>query len=320
MRVSTSPNQYRTNASRRLSSRSVRAVAPSQSLHSISSISSLDSSATGQLPTPGSENRQARFHHHHFQNFNHANHILTQVAEWLQQEKAKRAVQNVRPHHGHAKLSHAFDATKPLTNQPRSGDSKPHGSYPARAPSDASDSGFALEKLEQILSESTTFSGDGQLTPTEDKAGSYFPRQKSIRRGSKLLRKSSTVASSDNENQDNDILVPSAEVVLDNTKTLGYSGGAASSELDVSIPRKSTAKEKEAWVRFKSEIVRLTHTLRIGGWRRISLDRGEGIDVERLSGALTNAVYVVSPPKNLPQTPAIAQDGVAPMMPRRPPP
>jgi len=31
------------------------------------------------------------------------------------------------------------------------------------------------------------------------------------------------------------------------------------------------------------------------------LDSGDDIDVERLSGALTNAVYVVSPPKDSPQ-------------------
>jgi choline kinase len=39
--------------------------------------------------------------------------------------------------------------------------------------------------------------------------------------------------------------------------------------------------------------------LKLKGWRRVPLDQSSEIEVERLSGALTNAVYVVSPPKNL---------------------
>ena len=58
-------------------------------------------------------------------------------------------------------------------------------------------------------------------------------------------------------------------------------------------------KERKAWVSFKNEIIRLAHTLRLKGWRRVALDSGESISVERLSGALTNAVYVVSPPDDL---------------------
>lgn len=58
-------------------------------------------------------------------------------------------------------------------------------------------------------------------------------------------------------------------------------------------------KERAAWVTFKNDIIRIAHTLRIKGWRRVPLDSGDSIEVERLSGALTNAVYVVSPPKDL---------------------
>jgi len=47
---------------------------------------------------------------------------------------------------------------------------------------------------------------------------------------------------------------------------------------------------------FKNEIIRIAHTLKLKGWRRVPLGGGETISVERLSGALTNAVYVVSPP------------------------
>ncbi len=94
--------------------------------------------------------------------------------------------------------------------------------------------------------------------------------------------------------------MPSADVVLDNSKTLGYSGGAATSVINLADPSKRAKREKEAWFQFKTEIVRLAHTLKLRGWRRVPIDRGGDIEVVRLSGALTNAVYVVSPPTDLP--------------------
>ena len=165
-------------------------------------------------------------------------------------------------------------------------------------------------------------SGDDYPTPTEDRRDSYFPRRKSKRRGSTrgLLRKTSTMASSDTEHQEPDIDVPSAEVVLDNSKTLGYSGGAASSEADLLSPKKRAVKEHEAWLQFKMEIVRLSHTLRLKGWRKIPFDRSGDVDVERLSGALTNAVYVVSPPKDLPRTSSISRESTTSPVPKKPPP
>jgi choline kinase len=79
----------------------------------------------------------------------------------------------------------------------------------------------------------------------------------------------------------------------------------------------SAVKEKEGWINFKNEIVRLAHTLRLKGWRRIPLDCGADIEVERLSGALTNAVYVVSPPKNLPgETPSDIQGSTVSLVPK----
>lgn len=41
---------------------------------------------------------------------------------------------------------------------------------------------------------------------------------------------------------------------------------------------------------FKNQVLKLAHTLRCKGWRRVSLDRYKEIIVERISGALTNAV------------------------------
>lgn len=254
-----------------------------------------------------------------------ASHIIAQVAEWLRNEKARKAANKARKHIGHTKLTHAAEATRNFVDQIRSDESKHYKSNHGRTPSDSSEGGMALEKLEHILSRSLDLDGpneDGQLTPTEDRKDSYFSlRSKSKRQGSKgLLRKASTIASSDTEYQEPDVDVPSAEVVLDNSRTLGYSGGINNSEVDLLNPKKRALKEKESWLQFKNEIIRLAHTLHLKGWRRISLDRGGEIDVERLSGALTNAVYVVSPPRNLPQTPSIARDGATSLVPKQPPP
>ena len=116
------------------------------------------------------------------------------------------------------------------------------------------------------------------------------------------MRKLGGFASSDTEYQDGDVVVPTCDVVLDNSKTMSYTGGVADSSTET--PTLSTSKradkERKAWLVFKSEIVRLAHTLRLKGWRRVPLEKGGDIEVERLSGALTNAVYVVSPPQDLP--------------------
>ncbi|ERS99550.1 hypothetical protein HMPREF1624_04755 [Sporothrix schenckii ATCC 58251] len=130
------------------------------------------------------------------------------------------------------------------------------------------------------------------------------------RRHSRTLRYlPSRTASSDTEYMDGDVLVPGCDAVLDNSKTLKYStsttsiplasssGRAASDAGSISSRRED--KERQAWYKFKNEIIRLAHTLRLKGWRKVPLDAGETITVERLSGALTNAVYVVSPPADL---------------------
>jgi choline kinase len=81
---------------------------------------------------------------------------------------------------------------------------------------------------------------------------------------------------------------------------MSYVGGkAAASDDTASISSRREEKERKAWTVFKNDIIRIAHTLRIKGWRRVPLESGDSIDVERLSGALTNAVYVVSPPKNM---------------------
>lgn len=318
-RGSVSSKQHRTSTSKRLSGRPA-ADTSSPSLHSISSISSVGSDTTLDPANHGNEVSHKKSHRD-ARRQDAASHILSQVAEWLHQEKNKKATQKARTH-SNAKLAHAAEATRNLVDQFRSDESRHNKERHVRTSSDVSEGSLALEKLEQILSNSMWLGGEDNLTPTEDRKDSYFPRRRSKRQDSTrgLLRKASTIASSDTEYQEHDIDVPSAEVVLDNSKTLGYSGGAASSEVDLLNPHKRAVKEKEAWLQFKMEIVRLSHTLRLRGWRRIPLDRGREIDVERLSGALTNAVYVVSPPKDLPQTPSIARNSTTSLVPQKPPP
>lgn len=135
------------------------------------------------------------------------------------------------------------------------------------------------------------------------------------------MKRTSTVSSGEDYFDSIDQLVPSCEAVLDNTKTLAYGAGGPDSESTVDLTKHTgtgrAQKEKEAWATFKYEIVRLTHTLKLKGWRRVPLDHSGEIDVQRLSGALTNAVYVVSPPKELPAEES--QEGGLPA-PKNPPP
>ena len=243
------------------------------------------------------------------------------MTEWLHNEKTKRATHRARKHGGQTGLVANEATVKGHFEKTSDGDPKTHKSQHGRTNSELSESGLALEKLEQILSKSMQVTKDRDLWPTEANKDPDAPRRKSTpkRQSSKrLLKRGSTIHSSDTEYQEPDIDVPSAEVVLDNSKTLGYTGGTATSEVDLLNPKKRAVKENDAWSRFKYEIVRLTHTLRLKGWRRLPLEKSGEIDVERLSGALTNAVYVVSPPPNDLETPSTALDSVVSLGPRKP--
>lgn len=55
--------------------------------------------------------------------------------------------------------------------------------------------------------------------------------------------------------------------------------------------------EKISWGNFKKEVLKLTHTLGCKGWRKVALERYKELEVQRISGALTNVVYMVSPPQ-----------------------
>ena len=304
---SNSPRQHRTKTSKRLSGRSAASSSGSNPyLHSSPGASSTRpaSNPTPVRAIPGEPKVQD-----HVWRPDHANHIISQVAEWLQHEKAKQAARkSARERRHHARFAHATGATEAVADAVNHAETKLHRIRHKRNSSEGSDTELALGALERILS--STFKMDtGKVSgPTDDKSVLPSSQRKFLRRGSKLLRrKLSSGLCSDSETRE-DILVPSAEVALDNAKTPEYSRNSSTPQTDQARLSKRATKDQEAWLHFKSEVVRLTHTLKISGWRSVPIEQGKEIEVERLSGALTNAVYVVSPPKNLIQTLASTAD------------
>ncbi|GAB7341690.1 hypothetical protein MBLNU457_g0032t2 [Dothideomycetes sp. NU457] len=211
--------------------------------------------------------------------------LLSQISNWLRDEKHKHEARRTK--------------RKMKANGAQKTSTWPHidGSNPPKdLVDDQEDDEVDFSKLEQIIKD---------FLPSRPSSSSSSRRPSTIlrRRPSvRALKRASytSLGASDTEYSDGDVLVPSAEAVLDNSKTLSYNGGSAPSMDDLSLTRTLTSSQ-ESWSRFKFEIVRLTHTLRLKGWRRVPMDMSNEIEVSRLSGALTNAVYVVSPPQELPQ-------------------
>lgn len=222
--------------------------------------------------------------------------LLSQVAGWLQDEKAKQLRRKSKQ-----------EEILALEN----GDIG-HGSDDLVRQSQISNGGFALDKLERILA---NYAATTKESPPSQTGARRTPfgllRKSSVAR--KLKPRSMTIPS-DTE-QDGELLVPNVEATLDNSKTMAYSGGSADGDTG-SAP---SLKDKENWATFKREIVRLTHTLKLKRWKGVPIENGGDISVERLSGALTNAVYVVSPPKKMPDPPPTTENGTS-AGPRKPPP
>lgn len=268
--------------------------------------------ATPDLDPQAEEDERLRGHRPHLRHHSHQHHSgrdMSQVLDWLQREKAKKARRETKKNESRSKVISAMDSVRSSVGDKRNDNTFHRESGPEKADSDVSDSSVDFESLEKILT-GMRVGEDANATPQDHKRASYFSRRSSAKH--KLLRKSSGLASSDTDYLDGDAVIPSTDVVLDNSKTLSYSGGEADSQTNLLDSRKRGPKEKEAWLYFKKEIVRLAHTLRLKGWRRVPLDRGGEIYVERLSGALTNAVYVVSPPSDLPPTPSSRQGSATP--------
>ncbi|GAM90824.1 hypothetical protein ANO11243_088690 [Dothideomycetidae sp. 11243] len=217
-----------------------------------------------------------------------------QIAQWIKDEKLKRDARRVRRTARHA----------PSTND-ESAESANGGDKPRAHQRNESSESVDLDALEQIMKEIPL----GRRV--QRKLSSLALRRKLHQR-----RSSSMAASSDTEYLDGDALVPSAEVVLDNSNTLSYKGGEAQCTDDLTLDH--TRSVGDPWLKFKADILRIVHTLRLKGWRRVPLDMSAELTIERLSGALTNAVYVVSPPSELPD-PAPSADGITtPVVKRKP--
>ena len=209
--------------------------------------------------------------------------LLSQVYEWLHHEKTRR--QNRK-----ARKSEATSYAPPEDDAPASASDVPL-EKPSSSPS-SSESSFSLDKLEKILLQYATTRPESAVSTAH-----RHPVKKQSRRRLRGLRRGSA---SESELTDAEAPPPGVEAYLDNTKTLAYTGGGAVEENADSSASVKQSKEAEAWTIFKSEIVRLVHTLQLKGWRKVPAELAGDIEVVRLSGALTNAVYVVEPPKNLP--------------------
>lgn len=257
---------------------------------SLISQSSLDDAKSPSETVPRETvGKHHQLHHHHHEQ--HQNRLLTQVAEWLQAEKAKRAARKSKKKGDKENKRPEEDTSTLFSGRPRT------------ASQGSDSSAISLEKLQRILEENLGSFGLDRLpgpSPTIRPMMSRSTRRRSS------TRKLGGGASSDTEYQDGDVVVPSCDVVLDNSKTMSYSGGGAesSSETPTLSTSRRVDKERKAWLSFKTDIVTLAHTLRLKGWRKVPIESGGDIEVERLSGALTNAVYVVSPPNDLPVPPS----------------
>ncbi|KAK4103000.1 kinase-like protein [Parathielavia hyrcaniae] len=270
--------QFSAGVARRLSGRPPLSTPIPRSLSQISMESGFDSTPAALSGSAEDIINQLPHSHHRHKLDLATERLLSQVADWLEREKVKR--QNKK--------------SRTLTDRRRSPPNR-HVSVPApvsgrdRTNSIESDSSeVSLERLQTILDSSMAALGLTSVSQLGPRLG-----RKHRNRSSKSL---SRVASSDTEWFDGDVVVPSCEVVLDNSKTMAYTGGKSGADDSASISSRKDEKDKQNWLSFKNEIIRLAHTLRLKGWRRVPLDSGDSISVERLSGALTNAVYVVTPP------------------------
>lgn len=228
--------------------------------------------------------------------------LLKQVGAWLKSERTRRAARKAKRKAATRDVAEGVElpkgapvegSTQPTTNQGRRG-------------SDSSLGSVALDELANILERTLS------AKPAELKKKSSHSRKLSAG-----LKRHSVMSADSDYFESVDQLVPGCDAVLDNSKTLAYTQGCPESGHDGGELTKRARKEKEAWDTFKFEILRLAHTLKLKGWRKVPMELSSQLEVQRLSGALTNAVYVVFPPKDLPSQ----ADGVdSKPRPKNPPP
>lgn len=243
----------------------------------------------------GDHQQQSSARHHSHRADHVSEHLLSQIAEWLQREKAKRETRKPRRHHLRRRHNKPQSQEEPVPEQP---EPDVEISLERTTSADSNCSDVSLDRLQRILETSMAALGLNSIPQPGTKLGRRLSHR-SKKHASRSTLHLSRAASSDTDYVDGDAIVPSCDAILDNTQTLKYSQGSTDDSISVCSRREE--KEKQVWMTFKHEIIRLAHTLRLKGWRRVPLDAGDDIAVERLSGALTNAVYVVTPPRELPE-------------------
>lgn len=268
------------------------------SLVSQSSLENLSTLAQAMSPPSASEDAaqpSPKGHHHH--RIDRASEkLVTQIAEWLQHEKAKRANRK-RPKVSRRRTPST--ASPPPVDDSTAPDAPPTARD--RAASFASDSSeVSFDRLQRILDDGMAALGLNPHAIPHITTPHLRHRRSKRSLAHRALSHLTRAASSDTEYYDGDVHVPSCDGFLDNSKSLSYTTGAGADGSNASVATgRAQEKERQVWLAFKNEIIRLAHTLRLKGWRRVPLESGDRISVERLSGALTNAVYVVSPPADL---------------------
>ncbi|SZF00770.1 unnamed protein product [Blumeria hordei] len=203
--------------------------------------------------------------------------LFTQVSDWLKVEKTRKEMKQKKKKE-FTYLHTNSSGCSEISNQ------------------DSTSGLKSLEKLQKILEESKYSYNLDQNSTSEPVS---VPRR-SMTVGSRRRASSKRYATlgSDTDYQDGGIIVPSCDVFLDNPKTSAISDEPPCfvHETIVTKINKKSSKEIREWATFKLEILKLAHTLRLKGWKKVPLERSEDLKVERISGALTNAVYVVTPP------------------------
>jgi choline kinase len=218
-----------------------------------------------------------------------AKKLLAQVAEWLHHEKAKRLKTKKSKSRSDKQIALDEDEGEDVNESERPSSASRH-----------EDSDLDLSTLEGILAGYMTASA-GSTPRLLPKSGGLLSRKGSII-AKKFKRNSAVAQSSDTEFFGEDILVPNVEANLDNSKTLSYTGGAADD--DTEAGEKAKKKDQKCWDTFKTDILRLTHTLKLKGWRRIPMEQGGELEVSRLSGKWDPQLIVHSADQNLQQEPS----------------
>lgn len=274
--------QFPAGPKRRLSGK----LPPSQ-LPNGSSRSSLSESSASIRPTEDTSTSSPQSHRRQY----YSEKLLAQVNDWLEHEKRKATARKPKPRRRKSKSPPKGEGQD--SERPTREDKDQSQNGRARSESvDSQSSDISFDRLQRILEDSMAHMGFSSVPH-------FSPKLTRPRHRKSSSRNSLRAASSDTDYVDGDAIVPSCDAWLDNSKTMSYGGGAAGTEDATSGSDSKVEKEREAWLSFKNEIIRITHTLRLKGWRRIPLGGGDSISVERLSGALTNAVYVVNPPADM---------------------